>query len=530
MEPTEQTGWENRLEELIEGHIRSLKNDFRSFLDELAAPEPPDPEPPDDLQATLVRLKEAVSTILAARSQREMAIHLLEAAFLQASRAALLLVRDGAVYGFEARGFEATTATGIIECFQVEPSGDEPLARAIFATQHLPGTALEGTSLAGWHGGQYPAQVCLAPVYVGTRTVAVVYADSGDTVEPGRIYPEAIEILASMAGLFLDRLRHAARGAARPVEDPLAAGATAATPALDSEPAHAEKDIPVTDDGPTAEAAPVPAVEETTQPAWRSDPGPAPEQAATFPDEPAIPSSGAGSSDPEPRTDGAPGAGFHHESPEPAPAAPASFSIRASIPAPGLALEDADLPASVPLSSDTEPAPFSIRASILAPGSTPEDPDLPTLVPLSDTEPAPTTEEPYADVVPATPADNSPTPATPPEIPPAAAMPVEEAQPFEPTGATPTAGEAAVASDLPANEDAERFARLLVSEIVLYNEAAVKKGRKSGDIYKRLQDSIDRSLEMFVDRFGDELTVLFEAEMIRNLANGDRSLMGSTYS
>ena len=205
---TTQAGWTERLEELIEDHVRSLKNDFRRMLDDFAAPEPPDPEPPADLQATLIRLKESVDTILAAQSQREMADGLLDAVGRQSQRAALLLVRGETLCGYAAQGFEPPI--GSIESFQTEPAGDEPLARAMLTTQHLPGSALAETVLGDWHGDTPPAQVCLAPVCVGARTVAIVYADSGASTEPGHIYPEAVEILASMAGLFLDRLRHSA--------------------------------------------------------------------------------------------------------------------------------------------------------------------------------------------------------------------------------------------------------------------------------------------------------------------------------
>jgi hypothetical protein len=42
------------------------------------------------------------------------------------------------------------------------------------------------------------------------------------------------------------------------------------------------------------------------------------------------------------------------------------------------------------------------------------------------------------------------------------------------------------------HEEAQRFARLLVSEIKLYNEAKVKQGQKTKDLYD-LRDDIERS-------------------------------------
>jgi hypothetical protein len=42
-----------------------------------------------------------------------------------------------------------------------------------------------------------------------------------------------------------------------------------------------------------------------------------------------------------------------------------------------------------------------------------------------------------------------------------------------------------------AHEDAKRFARLVVSEIKLYNEAKVNEGRRNKDIYERLKEDIE---------------------------------------
>ena len=49
-----------------------------------------------------------------------------------------------------------------------------------------------------------------------------------------------------------------------------------------------------------------------------------------------------------------------------------------------------------------------------------------------------------------------------------------------------------------AHSDARRFARLLVSEIKLYNEQKVAEGRRGGDLYDRLkEEDIDRSRQMY---------------------------------
>jgi hypothetical protein len=50
------------------------------------------------------------------------------------------------------------------------------------------------------------------------------------------------------------------------------------------------------------------------------------------------------------------------------------------------------------------------------------------------------------------------------------------------------------------HEEARRLARLLVSEIKLYNEDEVLAGRSTHDIYERLREDIDRSRLMYEER------------------------------
>jgi len=76
------------------------------------------------------------------------------------------------------------------------------------------------------------------------------------------------------------------------------------------------------------------------------------------------------------------------------------------------------------------------------------------------------------------------------------------------------------------HEEAKRFARLLVSEIVLYNERQVEEGRRNKDIYARLKEDIDRSLAMYEQRVGTKVrsqSNYFYQELVRTLANGDES-------
>jgi hypothetical protein len=80
-----------------------------------------------------------------------------------------------------------------------------------------------------------------------------------------------------------------------------------------------------------------------------------------------------------------------------------------------------------------------------------------------------------------------------------------------------------------AHEDAKRFARLVVSEIKLYNENKVSEGRRSKDLYERLKDDIERGRQMYSDRVAAPIrdsTNYFFDELVRILAGGDASALG----
>ena len=81
-----------------------------------------------------------------------------------------------------------------------------------------------------------------------------------------------------------------------------------------------------------------------------------------------------------------------------------------------------------------------------------------------------------------------------------------------------------------AHDDARRFARLVVSEIKLYNEAKVAEGRKTKDIYERLKEDIERGRQMYNDRVAADVrnaTNYFQDELVRILGGGDASALGA---
>jgi hypothetical protein len=97
-----------------------------------------------------------------------------------------------------------------------------------------------------------------------------------------------------------------------------------------------------------------------------------------------------------------------------------------------------------------------------------------------------------------------------------------------PTSAMPTSGP--LGEEEKAHNDARRFARLLVSEIKLYNEQKVAEGRRGGDLYDRLKEDIDRSRQMYEKRVTPGVATKFDYfydELVSTLAEGDPSKLGS---
>ena len=96
-------------------------------------------------------------------------------------------------------------------------------------------------------------------------------------------------------------------------------------------------------------------------------------------------------------------------------------------------------------------------------------------------------------------------------------------------GAPPAAARPTSPEDVKAHEDAKRFARLVVSEIKLYNETKVAEGRRSKDLYERLKEDIERGRQMYSDRVAAgvrDSTNYFFDELVRILAGGDASALG----
>jgi len=102
----------------------------------------------------------------------------------------------------------------------------------------------------------------------------------------------------------------------------------------------------------------------------------------------------------------------------------------------------------------------------------------------------------------------------------------------DPGGAAGHAGVTLSEEDADVHRKAQRFARLLVDEIKLYNQAKVAEGRKNKDLYDRLKEDIDKSRATFKKRYGNTAAAsvdYLQAELVRSLAEDDITIMGANF-
>jgi hypothetical protein len=79
------------------------------------------------------------------------------------------------------------------------------------------------------------------------------------------------------------------------------------------------------------------------------------------------------------------------------------------------------------------------------------------------------------------------------------------------------------------DQSARRYARPLVSEIKLYNEATVRIGRMHRDLFDRLRPEIERARKLYEQRVPAHVparSTYFDDELVHTLADGDPALLG----
>jgi hypothetical protein len=426
----------------------------------------------DQASTEISTIKRAVEEIERQQTHTDILGTLLASAVQFAERGALFVIRNGQAIGWRECEANDPSNVELIGGVSLPLSADTLLGRAAnsqSAWSGAPGSNPEDNLLIDQLGGN-PGTVAAVPLLARGKVVAILYADS-TSGEKDAVNVDALELLTRVAAMAV-KLAASPRPAPekQAVSEPV-------TQAADS---HAETSrMPV--------AASTEAVEPTheDQPAYtpQIEPQASEVVAAPFVEEVSVIAEPefAPAEVPEPAVEQVPVA----ETP--------TVQEEAATPVEAVS---AETEAESVSEAQPEPAPEPFAAA-------------PTIEPTAE-EPAP-----------------------------APAAPSFASQYAAPLGSTRRYGVSE--PDLPIevgederrlHNDARRFARLLVSEIKLYNEPKVKEGRNRSDIYDRLREDIDRSRQMYDKRVAPPVAArhdYFHQELVNTLAEGDAAKLGDSY-
>jgi hypothetical protein len=465
----------------------------------------------------VVDLLDALAGIDRARSQAEILAALLRESQRFAGRAAVLLVRGGEMRGWAGQGFGDGDA--VLRDFAFTPSEGGGWSRLAQGQSAVHLSAADAGELCSRIEAPLPHEGALIPIVLRDRVAAGLYADRTD----GLPAVEALQILCYAAAQSIELLPFRerpftptlaaeeglaftpppAQAPAPPAADESAAleeTAAVAEPATTPEPAEdvaehtaeaaeefeveAEPELPeVSEPSDTVEpGAPEAEIEAQPEPAAEAAPEPAPSPAATV-------------YQPIPRE------ALHSVDEAPEPAAGAGGAIRMTAPIPISQLD--------PAGSSDETVLLQRPSLREVPAESPA-PAPPPLRPVPPPPPEPAAETP------------SPSLSGIPEVKPPSGV-------EGPGWAFATSRVPVSPSEESQHEEARRLARLLVSEIKLYNEEQVEEGRRKKDVYERLKEDIDRSRQMYEERVEPKIlksTDYFYQELVRILAAGDAKALG----
>jgi hypothetical protein len=520
----------------------------------VAAQQPPAPPPP--AAPNYNQIKTAIEEIDAQRTQSEVLTALINRAAYFAPRVVFFVVKGGDAVGWKTGGFDNGLTDETVRSLAVSAQASTMVGEAL----NLQRTAIRLTpqqadvaTVLGRFSHPVPQGMVAVPLVVRGKAAAVLYADSGTQTDDA-IHLEAIEALMQVTGMAIELL-------------PTRRGAEAARPApaaSQSVSAQAGAMHYATAAPSAVESAPYPAVsarstEEAAGAAAYVEPA--------FDRAAAEASQTAGVSEFVARE----AAGeervsetarqkleYYVEPPsfredEPAPTPSKYDTQETPVPA---ALKPAAPPAEMPpwvqrlqeVAPEEAPPSLPAAAQVEAPkpdsptwplpeDSFQQEPPAPPLPPpvrvtANDRAAAPTAPfTPEEDLQPPSPSE-TPAPRlaeAPSEIrPPSLPLP-PEAPRYHPPSLS--AMGVATETEVRAHNDARRFARLLVSEIKLYNAAKVNEGRRHADLYDRLHEEIDRSRKVYDKRVSPAVAAKFDYfydELVQTLAEGDPAKLGES--
>jgi hypothetical protein len=416
-----------------------------------------------------LRVKSAVQVIERGRSQVDVLNSLLEQCLEFGSRAALLILRGETFSGWKGVGFSAQGGNDeMIKRFNAAPGLIPELDRVLREEKVV---SWDGANLSTRFGVAASEIAVLVPMVIKDKVAAAVYVDAVGEGTP-KFDQAALELLVFVTGLLVDTL-----AIRKKIPSPSLSGDAPDHPAFER----------TTTSGPAFAAAPVAA------------PAPAP---------PAPPAAAAAAA-----ASPATAASSAENQPVPLRTDAGTVAINAAQLREMMAAQRPSF--NVPSAED-----FGIGGASPAPQSTMRAP-----------MPAPPAAVPPAPPAPPAAAPEPPKQAAPATVGPALAGDERPSTQYIPPAGLSRGGNAGgpPTEETKKHDEARRFARLLVSEIKLYNESKVEQGRKNNDLYERLKEDIDRSRQMYDERISDDVRKVsnyFYDELVRILADGRADALG----
>jgi hypothetical protein len=427
----------------------------------------------------IATIKRAVEDIERQQTHAGVLASLLTVSAQFAERAALFVVRNNQAIGWRVCEASDPSNLEMIGGVSLPLSADTLLGRAAQSRSSwtgAPGSNAQDSLLIDQLGGD-PKSGVAVPLVVRERVVAILYADSVSK-DPNSVNVDALELLTRVAAMAVGM----ASGGARPGAEKQPSSESTTSPV---------KSQSVSEQAPQTEPVYTPEIESQTEAVTEPDPEPIPVQVEPEP---------AAAEVTEPTGFHAPTASEiepRHET--------ATESQIAHSPAVDKVQSVAAEPAEAESSMSFAPPPQSFAPPPVEATSPTTATSIPNSVEPAQTSPGSGYASHYV-------------------APLGSARRYGVSEPDLPI----EVGE----EERRLHNDARRFARLLVSEIKLYNESKVKEGRSRSDIYDRLREDIDRSRQMYDKRVAPPVAArhdYFHQELVNTLAEGDETKLGASY-
>ena len=467
----------------------------------------------------LAILKVAINEIQANKTQSDVLSALVSQASSFSPRVALFIVKSGNAIGWMARGFDSEQANNSLKGVSVTLQADTVL-RAVLGKQVIfvgsPNAQTENQILFSRFNNSVPTQILGIPLLVRGKAAAVLYADSSNLLGEV-INVEALEILVNMAGLAIELISVRPRGSETATQQAVSPAVQQAQHAA-VEKASPPSAVPNT---PAPSGALAPPTVEKALPLETPDIAVKPQKPAPLP----LPVAES-----RPPVEAAISSPLPTALPKidlPEPAKPAKSSKKIELPEISAFAAQPEAKTPLPIPKSIEPnlsfEEAKLKGSSGTKASTPNSFEAKAEAGLPKMPAPPTWQAPIDFSKPPT----GPLPIKPQNIP----VPISH-----PSQSSPGQRVTPQVKPVPANDeeqklhnDARRFARLLVSEIKLYNEQKVLDGRKHSDLYDRLKEDIDRSRQMYDKRVSALVAAKYDyfyEELVTTLAEGDAIKLG----